>query len=29
VMRLAVETWKRLPLGVTKLAGPLLTRYLP
>ncbi len=28
-MRLAVETWKRLPLGVTKLAGPLLTRYLP
>jgi len=28
-MRLAVEAWKRLPLGVTKLAGPLLTRYLP
>jgi hypothetical protein len=28
-MRLAVETWKRLPLGVTKLAGPLLTRFLP
>ena len=28
-MRLAVDTWKRLPFGVTKLAGPLLTRYLP
>jgi FemAB-related protein (PEP-CTERM system-associated) len=28
-MRLAVEAWKRLPLGITKLAGPLLTRYLP
>ena len=28
-MRLAVEAWKRLPLAVTKLAGPLLTRYLP
>jgi FemAB-related protein (PEP-CTERM system-associated) len=28
-MRLAIETWKRLPLGVTKLAGPLLTRFLP
>lgn len=28
-MRLAVEAFNRLPLGVTKLAGPLLTRYLP
>jgi len=28
-MRLAVETWKRLPLGVTKRLGPALTKYLP
>jgi len=28
-MRLAVEGWKRLPLPVTRLVGPLLTRYLP
>ena len=28
-MRLAVDTWKRLPFAVTKLAGPILTRYLP
>lgn len=28
-MRWAVETWKRLPLPVTKLLGPRLTRYLP
>lgn len=28
-MRLAVETWKRLPLSLTKRAGPLLTRFLP
>jgi FemAB-related protein (PEP-CTERM system-associated) len=28
-MRLAVSAWKRLPLAVTKLIGPRLTRYLP
>lgn len=28
-MRLAVKTWKRLPLPLTKVVGPLLTRYLP
>jgi FemAB-related protein (PEP-CTERM system-associated) len=28
-MRLAVETWKRLPLAVTKVLGPPLTRFLP
>ena len=28
-MRLAVEAWKRLPLSLTKRAGPLLTRFLP
>jgi len=28
-MRFAVETWKRLPLPVTRLLGPLATRYLP
>ncbi len=28
-MRLAVETWKRLPLGLTKRLGPALTKYLP
>jgi FemAB-related protein (PEP-CTERM system-associated) len=28
-MHLAVEAWKRMPLPVTKLVGPLLTRYLP
>jgi FemAB-related protein (PEP-CTERM system-associated) len=28
-MRLAVETWKRLPLPLTKIVGPLATRYLP
>ena len=28
-MRLAVDGWKRLPLPVTRIVGPLLTRYLP
>jgi FemAB-related protein (PEP-CTERM system-associated) len=28
-LHLAVEAWKRLPLPVTKLLGPRLTRYLP
>jgi FemAB-related protein (PEP-CTERM system-associated) len=28
-MRLAVNTWKRLPLPLTKVIGPRLTRYLP
>ena len=28
-MHLAVSAWKRLPLPVTKLVGPMLTRYLP
>lgn len=28
-MHLAVEAWKRLPLAVTKVIGPRLTRYLP
>lgn len=28
-MHLAVETWKRLPLPLTKVVGPMLTRYLP
>lgn len=28
-MRLAIETWKRLPLGLTKRIGPTLTKYLP
>lgn len=28
-MRLAVRAWKRLPLPLTKLIGPRLTRYLP
>jgi FemAB-related protein (PEP-CTERM system-associated) len=28
-VRLAVEVWKRLPLPLTKLVGPRLTRYLP
>ena len=28
-LRLAVEVWKRLPIGLTKLLGPRLTRYLP
>jgi len=27
--RLATELWKRLPLGVTKAVGPVLTRYVP
>jgi FemAB-related protein (PEP-CTERM system-associated) len=27
--RLATEFWKRLPLGVTKALGPLLTRFVP
>ncbi len=26
--RLMVETWKRLPFGVTKKLGPLVARYL-
>ncbi len=28
-MRLAVAAWKRMPLPLTKLIGPRLTRYLP
>jgi FemAB-related protein (PEP-CTERM system-associated) len=28
-MRLAVRAWKRLPLSVTKVVGPRLTKYLP
>jgi FemAB-related protein (PEP-CTERM system-associated) len=28
-LHLATEVWKRLPLGVTKVLGPALTRYLP
>ena len=28
-MHLAVEAWKRMPLPLTKLVGPMLTRYLP
>lgn len=28
-MHFAVETWKRLPLSLTKVLGPMLTRYLP
>jgi FemAB-related protein (PEP-CTERM system-associated) len=28
-MRLAVRLWKRLPLPLTKLVGPRLTKYLP
>ena len=28
-MRLAIEAWKRLPGGVAKTLGPILTRYLP
>ncbi|MEX2222022.1 MAG: FemAB family XrtA/PEP-CTERM system-associated protein [Candidatus Rokuibacteriota bacterium] len=28
-MHLAVEAWKRLPLGLAKLIGPRLTAYLP
>jgi hypothetical protein len=28
-MEIAVAAWRRLPLPVTKLLGPLLTRYLP
>jgi FemAB-related protein (PEP-CTERM system-associated) len=28
-MRLAVKTWKRLPLPLTKIIGPRLTKYLP
>ncbi len=28
-MRLAVAAWKRMPLSLTKLIGPKLTRYLP
>ena len=28
-MHFAVETWKRLPLPVTRRLGPFLTRYLP
>lgn len=28
-MHFAVEAWKRMPLPLTKLVGPLLTRYLP
>ena len=28
-MHLAVQAWKRMPLAVTKVVGPRLTRYLP
>lgn len=28
-MQMAVEAWKRLPLPITKLIGPVLTKYLP
>jgi FemAB-related protein (PEP-CTERM system-associated) len=28
-MRLAVAAWKRMPLSLTKVIGPRLTRYLP
>ena len=28
-MHLAVQAWKRLPLAVTKVVGPRLTKYLP
>ncbi len=28
-MHRAVDAWKRLPLSVTKVVGPILTRYLP
>jgi FemAB-related protein (PEP-CTERM system-associated) len=28
-MHLAVEAWKRIPLLLTKLVGPVLTKYLP
>ncbi len=28
-MRVAVEAWKRIPLPLTKLVGPALTKYLP
>jgi len=28
-LQLAVEAWKRLPLAMTRLIGPALTRYLP
>ena len=28
-MRLAVKTWKRLPLSLTRVLGPRLTKYLP
>lgn len=28
-LHLAVEVWKRLPLPVTKIVGPRLTKYLP
>ncbi len=27
--RPAIEVWKRLPLGVTKLIGPMIVKYLP
>jgi hypothetical protein len=28
-MHMAVQAWKRLPLPVTKVVGPWLTKYLP
>jgi hypothetical protein len=28
-MRMAIKAWQRLPLPLTKLIGPTLTRYLP
>lgn len=28
-MRLAVKAWKRIPLSLSKLVGPALTKYLP
>jgi FemAB-related protein (PEP-CTERM system-associated) len=27
--KLMIETWKRLPLGFTKLIGPMIVKYLP
>ncbi|MGH9854837.1 MAG: FemAB family XrtA/PEP-CTERM system-associated protein [Blastocatellia bacterium] len=27
--KLLIETWKRLPLGFTKLIGPMIVKYLP
>jgi hypothetical protein len=27
--KLVIDTWKRLPLGLTKLIGPPIVKYLP